>query len=208
MFTGLGTFYPDGRETQRIGIVPDIHVTPDIMSLSEGRDVVLETALDCELMTADTPYRAAQPGIFFDPNRNGEGTDFHITADRLVAINYTYTETGEGDPIVFIHGNPTSSYLWRNVIPHVEGLGRCIAPDLIGMGDSEKLPPSDGPERYSFPVSYKYFEAFLEAIGATTNVTLVLHDWGGAHGFQLRIASSTVPPYVHSLRPLPYRRTP
>jgi haloalkane dehalogenase len=94
-----------------------------------------------------------------------------------------YTETGEGDPIVFIHGNPTSSYLWRNVIPHVEGLGRCIAPDLIGMGDSEKLPPSDGPERYSFPVSYRYFEAFLEAIGATKNVTLVLHDWGGAHGF-------------------------
>ncbi len=97
MFTSLGIYYPDGRETQRIGIVPDIHVTPDILSLSEGRDVVLETALDCELMTADTPYRAAQPGIYFDPNRNGEGTDFHITADRLVAINYTYTETGEPD---------------------------------------------------------------------------------------------------------------
>ena len=95
MFTGLGVFYPDGRETQRIGIVPDIHVTPDIVSLSEGRDVVLETALDCELMTADTPYRASRPGMFFDPNRDGEGIDLHLTADQLVAINYTYTETGE-----------------------------------------------------------------------------------------------------------------
>ena len=102
---------------------------------------------------------------------------------NVLGKRIAYMEAGEGDPIVFVHGNPTSSYLWRNVIPHVEGLGRCIAPDLIGMGDSEKLPPSDGPERYSFPVSYKYFEAFLEAIGATKNVTLVLHDWGGAHGF-------------------------
>lgn len=97
MFTGLGVFYPDGRETQRIGIVPDIQVTPDRLSLSEGRDVVLETALNCELMTADTPYRAASPGIFYNPNRDGEGTDLHLTADQLVAINYTYTETGEPD---------------------------------------------------------------------------------------------------------------
>ena len=95
VFTGLGVFYPDGRETQRIGIVPDIHVTPDIMSLSEGRDVVLETALDCELMTAAIPYRAARPGLFFDPNRDGEGIDLHLTTDQLVALNYTYAETGE-----------------------------------------------------------------------------------------------------------------
>ena len=94
-----------------------------------------------------------------------------------------YIEAGEGDPIVFVHGNPTQSYLWRNVIPHLEDLGRCIAPDLIGMGGSEKLTPSDGQKRYSFPVSYKYFEAFMLTIGATKNVTLVVHDWGGAHGF-------------------------
>jgi len=56
-------------------------------------------------------------------------------------------EAGTGDPIIFLHGNPRSSYLWRNVMPHLEGLGRCIAPDLIGMGDSEKLAPS-GPDSH------------------------------------------------------------
>ena len=64
-----------------------------------------------------------------------------------------YIEEGSGDPIVLLHGNPTSSYLWRNVIPQLEGLGRVIAPDLIGQGDSEKLPVSAGPERYSFQVA-------------------------------------------------------
>ena len=97
--------------------------------------------------------------------------------------NMAYVDEGEGDPIVFLHGNPTSSYLWRNVIPHVEGLGRIIAPDLIGMGDSEKLPASDGPERYTFQVHYDYLSAFLEAVGATENVTLVIHDWGSGLGF-------------------------
>ncbi|MFT5484862.1 MAG: haloalkane dehalogenase [Halieaceae bacterium] len=94
-----------------------------------------------------------------------------------------YVDEGEGDPIVFLHGNPTSSYLWRNVIPHVETLGRILAPDLIGMGDSEKLPASDGLDRYSFQVHYEYLSAFLEAVGATENVTLVIHDWGSGLGF-------------------------
>jgi haloalkane dehalogenase len=102
---------------------------------------------------------------------------------NVLGKKIAYIEAGEGDPIVFVHGNPTQSYLWRNVIPHLEDLGRCIAPDLIGMGGSEKLPPSDGPTRYSFPVSYEYFEAFMSTIGATKNVTLVVHDWGGTHGF-------------------------
>ncbi len=93
-----------------------------------------------------------------------------------------YVETGSGDPIVFQHGNPTSSYLWRNVIPHVEGLGRCIAPDLIGMGDSEKLPDS-GPDRYTFVEHREYFDGLLEQLGVTQNVTLVIHDWGSALGF-------------------------
>jgi haloalkane dehalogenase len=97
---------------------------------------------------------------------------------NVLGKQIAYVEAGEGDPIVFQHGNPTCSYMWRNVIPHLEKLGRCIAPDLIGMGDSEKLPPSDGPQRYSFPASYRYLEAFLETIGATENVTWVLHDWG------------------------------
>ncbi len=93
-----------------------------------------------------------------------------------------YVEMGQGDPIVFQHGNPTSSYLWRNVMPHLEGMGRCIAIDLIGMGDSEKLTPS-GPNRYTFAEHRTYLDAALEALGVTRNVTLVIHDWGSALGF-------------------------
>jgi haloalkane dehalogenase len=94
-----------------------------------------------------------------------------------------YVEAGEGAPIVLLHGNPTSSYLWRNVIPELVGRGRVIAPDLIGQGDSEKLPASDGPGRYTFLTAYKYLDGLLAAIGADSNVTLVIHDWGSALGF-------------------------
>ena len=94
-----------------------------------------------------------------------------------------YVEAGEGDPIVLLHGNPTSSYLWRNVIPELEGKGRVIAPDLIGQGDSEKLPAGDGPGRYSFLAVYQYLDGLLAAIGADRNVTLVIHDWGSSLGF-------------------------
>ena len=94
-----------------------------------------------------------------------------------------YVEVGEGDPIVLLHGNPTSSYLWRNVIPELQGKGRVIAPDLIGQGDSEKLPASGGPDRYSFDVAYTYLDGLLRAIGVTEKVTLVIHDWGSALGF-------------------------
>ena len=97
-------------------------------------------------------------------------------------LNMAYVERGEGDPIVFQHGNPTSKYLWRNIIPHAAPHGRCIALDLIGMGDSDKLPNS-GPERYTFAEHRTYFDAALEALGVTTNVTLVVHDWGSALGF-------------------------
>lgn len=93
-----------------------------------------------------------------------------------------YVETGSGDPIVFLHGNPTSSYLWRDVIPHLEGAGRCIAPDLIGMGDSEKLDDS-GPDSYRFVEHREYLHALLAELGVTENVTLVIHDWGSALGF-------------------------
>lgn len=90
-----------------------------------------------------------------------------------------YVEVGEGDPIVFLHGNPTSSYLWRNVIPHLEGLGRCIAPDLIGMGDSDKIPGSS----YRFVDHAAHLEAFLHAVDVQDRAILVLHDWGSALGF-------------------------
>lgn len=94
-----------------------------------------------------------------------------------------YVEEGEGEPIVLLHGNPTSSYLWRNVIPHLVGSGRVIVPDLIGQGDSDKLPVSDGPERYSFKVVYDYLAGLLDQLGCTANVTLVIHDWGSGLGF-------------------------
>ena len=93
-----------------------------------------------------------------------------------------YVEAGEGDPIVFLHGNPTSSYLWRNVIPHLEGAGRCIAPDLIGMGDSDKLEDS-GPDRYRFVEHRRHLDGLLEELGVRAGVTFVVHDWGSALGF-------------------------
>ncbi len=93
-----------------------------------------------------------------------------------------YVEMGEGDPIIFQHGNPTSSYLWRNIMPHVADQGRCIAIDLIGMGDSEKLEDSSA-DRYTFVEHRRYFDGALEALGVTGNVTLVIHDWGSALGF-------------------------
>jgi len=101
---------------------------------------------------------------------------------KVLGLEMAYVEVGTGDPIVLQHGNPTSSYLWRNVIPHLAGLGRCIAPDLIGMGDSAKLPES-GPDRYTFAEHARYFEALLEELGVRENVTLVIHDWGSAIGF-------------------------
>jgi haloalkane dehalogenase len=101
---------------------------------------------------------------------------------RVLGREMAYVEVGSGDPIVLQHGNPTSSYLWRNVIPHLAGRGRCIAPDLIGMGDSDKLEPS-GPDRYSFAEHARYFEALLAELDVRERVTLVIHDWGSALGF-------------------------
>ena len=97
--------------------------------------------------------------------------------------NIAYIDVGDGAPIVLLHGNPTSSYLWRNVVPHLEGIGRVIVPDLIGHGDSEKLPDSEGPERYSFEISYEYLAGLLDELNITEDVTLVIHDWGSALGF-------------------------
>ena len=94
-----------------------------------------------------------------------------------------YIEEGHGDPIVLLHGNPTSSYLWRNVIPELTASGRVIAPDLIGQGDSEKLSVSEGPGRYTFQVAYEYLVGLLSELDAEQNVVLVGHDWGSALGF-------------------------
>lgn len=97
-------------------------------------------------------------------------------------LHMAYYEVGQGNPIVFLHGNPTSSYLWRNIIPHVRHLGRCIAPDLIGMGDSDALPNS-GPDRYTFREHQEYLFALFDALGLGNAVTFVIHDWGSALGF-------------------------
>ncbi|MHA1113440.1 MAG: haloalkane dehalogenase, partial [Alphaproteobacteria bacterium] len=86
---------------------------------------------------------------------------------------------GAGDPIVLLHGNPTSSYLWRNVIHEIEGLGRCLAPDLIGMGESGKAP--DG--SYRFVDHVRYLDAWFDAVLPDGQVTLIVHDWGSALGF-------------------------
>ncbi|MDG2420284.1 MAG: haloalkane dehalogenase [Gammaproteobacteria bacterium] len=104
---------------------------------------------------------------------------------KWVACNgeiMSYVEMGEGDPIVFQHGNPTSSYLWRNIMPHLADQGRCIAIDLIGMGNSNKLENS-GPESYTLLEHREYWDAALETLGITDNVTFVIHDWGSALGF-------------------------
>ncbi len=93
-----------------------------------------------------------------------------------------YVEAGTGDPIIFQHGNPTSSYLWRNIMPQLTDQGRCIAVDLIGMGDSEKLDNS-GPDRYRYVEHRDYLFAAWEALGVAERVTFVIHDWGSALGF-------------------------
>ena len=93
-----------------------------------------------------------------------------------------YVEMGEGDPLVFQHGNPTSSYLWRNIMPHLADQGRCIAVDLIGMGDSDKL-DDPGPDSYRYVEHRDYLFAAWKALGIRDRVTLVIHDWGSALGF-------------------------
>ena len=104
---------------------------------------------------------------------------------KRISINgkhLAYTESGSGDPIVFLHGNPTSSYLWRNITPHLESQGRCVCIDLIGMGDSDKL---DNPDEnsYRFEEHYHYINAAIESRTNGENITFVLHDWGSALGF-------------------------
>ena len=104
------------------------------------------------------------------------------TFTTVLGKQMAYVDQGSGDPIVFLHGNPTSSYLWRNILPHLAGKGRLIVPDLIGMGDSDKLDDS-GQESYTYVEQRQYLFALLEQLGVTENVTLVLHDWGSGLGF-------------------------
>ena len=97
---------------------------------------------------------------------------------KVLDTEIAYVDTGAGDPIVFLHGNPTSSYLWRNIIPHVAGLGRCLAPDLVGMGESGAS--SSG---YRLADHVRYLDAWFDALRLHRNLVLVVHDWGSALGF-------------------------
>src|SRR5262249_11882032 len=101
---------------------------------------------------------------------------------RVLGSEMAYAEGGEGDPIVLLHGNPTSSYLWRNVLPHLQPRGRCIAPDLICIEDSDKL-LGNCPSTYRFVEHRRYLDALPEALDVHERVTLVVHDWGSALGF-------------------------
>jgi haloalkane dehalogenase len=118
-----------------------------------------------------------QEGAMISPKEQ-----FKKKQKQILNRKMSYVDEGKGDPIVLLHGNPTSSYLWRNIIPHLTGLGRCIAPDLIGMGDSEKLENS-GPDSYTFVEHRKYLDTLLEEIGVNKDVLFVIHDWGSSLGF-------------------------
>lgn len=98
---------------------------------------------------------------------------------KMLDTEMSFVDIGQGDPVVFLHGNPTSSYLWRNIISHVSDHARCLAPDLVGMGQSGKSPQA----KYRFVDHARYLDAWFDALNLTHNVTLVLHDWGGALGF-------------------------
>jgi len=94
-----------------------------------------------------------------------------------------YVDEGSGETFLFLHGNPTSSFLWRNIAPHVEDLGRIVMPDLIGMGDSEKLEGVDNPE-YKYHGQYGYLTSLIDELNLGDNIHLIIHDWGSAMGFQ------------------------
>ena len=143
-----------------------------------------------------------------DPRYPRAFTD--VLGDRMA-----YVDVGDGDPIVFLHGNPTSSYLWRNVMPHLEGAGRLIAPDLIGMGDSAKLSDS-GPRRYTLVEHRRYLDQLLDQLGVSERTTFVVHDWGSALGFDwsnrhrqavkgIAYMEAIVQPLTWSDWPEPYR---
>ena len=114
---------------------------------------------------ADTPIPANDPY----PRRRVQALDVQLAT----------VDTGEGDPVVFLHGNPTSSYLWRNIIPHVAGIARCLAPDLLGMGQSDKAPNGS----YRFADHARYLDAWFDTMELNQNVTLIGHDWGSALAF-------------------------
>jgi len=112
-------------------------------------------------------------------------SDAHFAKKKFMTVNgqrMAYIDEGEGDAIVFSHGNPTSSYLWRNIMPACRGLGRLVACDLIGQGDSDKLPKS-GPDRYDYLEQRSFIHALWDQLDLGDKIIFVVHDWGSALGF-------------------------
>jgi haloalkane dehalogenase len=159
------------------------------MSITLIKKLLLSMLIAGSFMSAARPIYAEtmqlkieQSERLIEMNTNTEALRYTKQYRTILGKKMAYIDEGKGDPIVFLHGNPTSMYLWRNIIPHLEGRGRLIAIDMIGMGDSEKLDATkDG--NYSLEENSKYTFALLEALGVHENVTLVLHDWGSGVGF-------------------------
>src|SRR5438876_3748160 len=150
------------------------------VSKNSGRRLRSEMVKSC-----DIDLRPACARGMFAKIREAAMTEQALTKKTVdvYGSKMAYHERGHGAPVLLLHGNPTSSYLWRDVIPELEGRGRLIAPDLIGMGDSAKL-PNPGPDTYRFVTHRKYLAGFIDAvIGPAQSITLVLHDWGSALGF-------------------------
>lgn len=133
---------------------------------------------------ADQHRRSGGPGAARVQDWRPMGTEWRERKRfaEVLGRRMAYVESGEGDPIVLLHGNPTSSFLWRETIAELEGRGRLIAPDLIGMGDSEKL-PAEVADRYTFASHREHLDALLDQLGVVADVALVIHDWGSALGF-------------------------
>jgi haloalkane dehalogenase len=120
-----------------------------------------------------------QAGIAMEDAKINAYDDLPRKKIKVLDSEMSYVDTGKGDPVVFLHGNPTSSYLWRNIIPFVSKYRRCLAPDLIGMGQSGKSPD----KKYKFTDHAVYLDAWFDAIDLKRNIVFVLHDWGSALGF-------------------------
>jgi len=153
-----------------------------------------------EVLLTGTVVAAATLAGSRQPARADESWAGQKRRVSVLGHEMAYVERGEGRPVVLLHGNPTSSYLWRGVLPHLTVYGRMIAPDLMGMGDSDKL-PAGGPGRYRFTDHARYLAAFLTAVGADRDVTMVLHDWGGALGFDWAYH------HQHAVRGMAYMET-
>jgi haloalkane dehalogenase len=141
-----------------------------------------------QLLSAAQTFPQEMVTVFSKQNRAGtmNATQMEVASpiqkkyQLINGLKMAYVEKGKGNPIVFLHGNPTSSYIWRNIMPHVQDLGRCIAPDLMGMGDSDKFADKAA---YTFSNNEKFLSQFLANLGIDKNITFVVHDWGAVLGF-------------------------